>query len=180
MESINYFNKRLQLLLAVLVLSIGSSYAQSSEKEGQRSNEFKVNGLSTIIGYAEVSYERILSEESSLGISTGFSFDDNVDYNFGLMPYYRFFFGKKRASGFFVEANGAIYSESFLESLGNGQTNKKNNLGVGLGLAIGNKFVTTKSGFVGEIFAGAGRNFNDSNNISEVYPRIGISLGKRF
>ena len=47
--------------------------------------------------------------------------------------------------------------------------------GAGLGLALGWKYLTPNN-WVGEIFVGGGRDFvNDSS-----YPRVGISLGKRF
>ena len=47
----------------------------------------------------------------------------------------------------------------------------------GLGAAAGAKFLT-KNGFVGEIYVGAGRLFGSSD--IEVYPRAGITIGKRF
>ena len=55
------------------------------------------------MGTFEATYERILNEKSSLGISTLYVFNNensNEDVNFMLSPYYRRYFGKKTASGF--------------------------------------------------------------------------------
>ena len=52
-------------------------------------------------------------------------------------------------------------------------------MGLGLGLAIGGKFLT-KNGFIGEIYIGGGRNFINTDKIDGGYPRIGVSIGKRY
>ena len=65
------------------------------------------------MGTFEATYERILNEKSSLGISTLYVFNNensNEDINFMLSPYYRRYFGKKTASGFFVEGFGMLSS----------------------------------------------------------------------
>jgi len=51
----------------------------------------------------EIGYEYILNEESSVGADILFSIEKDYDFKFALTPYYRFFFGEKRAAGFFVE-----------------------------------------------------------------------------
>lgn len=50
---------------------------------------------------------------------------------------------------------------------------------LGLGFAVGAKFLT-KEGWVGEIIAGGGRNFINTDEIPKAYPRFGLMLGKRF
>ncbi|MGB3775881.1 MAG: DUF3575 domain-containing protein [Leeuwenhoekiella sp.] len=165
------------LLNAALLLSVFISYAQtdsiqSLEQEVPK-NEIKVNGAYLIAGILEISYERLLSDESSVGFSIGASIDSDIDYTFFLTPFYRFFFGKKRAAGFFVEANSNLYAEELNDDPSDQA------LGLGVGLAIGGKFVT-KGGWVAEILAGAGRNFVNTNQIEEGYPRLGLSIGKRF
>lgn len=167
-------------LSAIFLLLCTMSWSQSKNDGLDGSNEFKINGLTTVIGYFEVSYDKILNDESSFGISTGFSFDDNVDYTFAIVPNYRFFFGYGPAEGFFIEANAALFSEKSIWYNNSGDIIEENDFGLGIGLAIGNKFITTKNGYVAEIFAGAGRNFITSEFAGEVYPRIGISIGKRF
>ena len=51
----------------------------------------------------------------------------------------------------------------------------------GMGLAFGWKYLS-RNNWTGEIFSGAGRNFNydDEYIESKIYARIGISIGKRF
>ena len=48
----------------------------------------------------------------------------------------------------------------------------------GMGAAVGFKLLT-RNNYVGELFAGAGRLFGDSLDF-EMYPRLGLSIGKRF
>ncbi len=170
-------------LTMVFLLLYSLSWGQS-EKDGLGGrHELKLNALSTLAGYFEASYDYILNDESSLGISAGFSFDQDIEYNFMIVPNYRFFFGKKPASGFFIEANMAIFSQeeqanAFIGTVN--ANNGNNHLGLGAGIVIGGKFISTKNGFVGELFAGGGRNFLNKDLIDSGYPRIGISIGKRF
>ncbi len=55
-------------------------------------------------------------------------------------------------------------------------TEKDAKIGAGIGLGIGWKFVS-KNNWCGEILLGAGKDFAHSG---EGYPRIGLSIGKRF
>jgi len=96
--------------------------------------------------------------------------DDDVDVNYIFTPYYRFFFGKKYAAGFFLEGNAAVFNEDYLNST---------ETGFGLGFGLGGKFLT-KSNWTGELLIGLGRTLMNSDKTSEAYPRIGISFGKRF
>jgi hypothetical protein len=54
---------------------------------------------------------------------------------------------------------------------------EENKFGFGLGIAVGSKFVTT-SGFVFDVYAGLGRNLLESDG--QAYPRLGLTIGKRF
>lgn len=143
-------------------------------------NEVKLNLGTTIFGlYPEISYERILSEDFSLGVTAGISLDeDEYPLSFGLMPYARWFFGgssqnlQKYGAGFFIEANGALLSQ---KEYYDGAGSPTSEFGAGLGLALGWKYLT-RNNWVGEFYFGAGRDFvNDG-----AYPRLGISIGKRF
>lgn len=165
-------NLKFQLIVLVVLLFLGKVSAQDSE--------LKINVPLSLAGFLEGSYERILTDESSVGISIGYAYEDSFYFDgAAAIPYYRFFFGKKRAAGFFVEGNGAIYSQEYEEfEMLTSQVSTESDLGIGLGLAIGFK-LKTNNDWVFEIFAGAGRNFNDEN-IESGYPRIGLNLGKRF
>ncbi len=160
------------ILIFALLLSI-SMNSQENTTGISGKNELKVNGLNTILGFPEISYERILNDESGLGFSIGFSADDSIDYKFGVTPYYRFYFGKKRAAGMFLESSVSLFSAESDE-------NKNENLfGGGFGIGIGGKFLTN-NGWIGELIVGAGRNFINDDGLDSAYPRIGISFGKRF
>ncbi len=154
--------------------ALGSNCLLGQSPADPGKNELKINAVYLLAGYPEITYERILGEESSVGMSVGFALDESFGLNFGMFPYYRLFFGKKRAAGFFVEGNGALYSEQL--DLPTGEATKT---AAGLGLALGGKFLT-KGGWVAELYAGAGRNFLNTDDLSAVYPRFGIQIGKRF
>lgn len=145
-------------------------------------HELKVNALYLVLGLPEVSYEYIINEESAVGISAAFSVEENMGLDFMMTPYYRIYFGKKPAAGFFLEGNAAVFSEREVFGIydnGNYYEEEDKAFGAGLGLGIGAKFMT-KSGWIGEILGGLGRNFIEKDRISEIYPRFGITLGKRF
>ncbi|MFN0257701.1 DUF3575 domain-containing protein [Pedobacter ureilyticus] len=151
-------------------------------------NELKLNLGYAVAGILELNYERIIKDDMSIGVAALVGLEDNVDYRFGIIPNFRIYFGSKKASGFFVEGNAAVigsrdYYYDFSYTY-NGTTYNQNNgetrrdyTNFGLGIAAGGKFLT-KNGFVGEIYGGVGRLFGNSN--VEVYPRGGITIGKRF
>jgi hypothetical protein len=161
--------------LVIFVFLLGAStacvWAQENPTEPTGDNEIKVNGAYLLGGFAEITYERILGEDSAIGVSMGFALDNSIDYRFGVIPYYRLYFGKKKAAGFFVEGNGAFYSGRDFSS--------DTEFGAGLGLAIGGKFITQK-GWIAELLIGLGRNFVSNDELNEIYPRTGILIGKRF
>lgn len=155
--------------------------AQEANPEYSGNHELKLNAAYLLAGVIEGTYERILGEESAIGVSAGFALDDSVDYRFGAIPYYRLYFGKKRAAGFFVEGNAAFYSARSYDyyDFDSEMFRSNTEFGGGLGLAVGGKFITRK-GWIAEIFLGAGRNFFNTNQLDVVYPRAGVLIGKRF
>lgn len=149
-------------------------------------NEIKINLFTTILGLGEINYERLLNDNSGVGLAFNFAIDDNIDMRLAFIPHYRAYFGGKKANGFFIEANAAVISmrESIYTYYNNGNMNgnfyttveNKNKSNFGLGAAAGGKFLT-KNGLLGEAYLGIGRQFGSNG---EFYPRVGISLGKRF
>ena len=127
----------------------------------------------------ELSYERLISDNSSVGASVAFSLDkkEDMDLRFSFTPCYRMFFGQKKAAGFFIEANSIIVK--YVDTIYyNESTNTyETKTGFGLGAAAGAKFLT-KNNLIGEVYGGVGRVFGD--NSLGAYPRFGITLGKRF
>jgi len=180
------------ILTTILISTIILAKAQTGETGKVNTainetgkNELKINLLTSVLALPEISYERILEDNMSVGISLAAGIgneDDFSEYRFLAIPHYRLYFGKKRAAGFFIEGNAAVGSvrEDHWDYSQNGfdVAYSSNVVNFGLGAAVGAKFLT-RNGFLGEVFAGVGR-FLGSNRSIEAYPRIGITLGKRF
>lgn len=140
-----------------------------------------------VLGALEVTYERLLNEESGIGISVLIPVDKNVnsDINYFVTPYYRFYFGNKYASGFFLEGFGMLNSLNDNITYYNGDyyiEDKTTYTDFALGIGLGGKWVS-KRGLTGEINFGVGRNlFNSENNntIFDIVGKFGITLGYRF
>lgn len=150
-------------------------------------NEIRFNLASAIAGLPEFNYEKFVSDNAGIGIAVAVSLEkpENMYTRSEFMPYGRIYFGERKASGFYIEANMAVvgqreYYTSYIWDI-NGNTTTKliDNKSVcfGMGGAVGAKLLT-RNGFVGEIYLGGGRVFG--NAIVEGYPRIGFSIGKRF
>lgn len=186
------------IVLLILFLS-NTIFLQAQEDiELTHRHELKLNlGSSVFFAFPEVSYEYLLSEDMSVGGAMGFGFDtkDGDGYKFKATPFLRWFFGdwswfqsrgmKHPATGFFLEANGAvgsrdIYTYEYID-YSSVYIKEKTMVTGGMGLAFGWKYLS-KNNWTGELFTGAGRNFNYDNdsNESKIYARIGISIGKRF
>jgi hypothetical protein len=172
------------LVLLALGFSI-SGVAQETEAVSFKKNELKGNALFLVLGAVEVTYERILTNDSGLGISLFFvSNEDDFDTTFSLSPYYRAYFGKKPAAGFFVEgfssiSTGVNSKTYYFDSNGSvSKIDKDRYTDFALGFGVGSKWIH-KKGFVFEINAGIGRNLF-SDNSPEVIGRGGITLGYRF
>ena len=181
------------IILFLVVLFSLSVYPQQpgkvtlewgSGKEQVKLNEVKLNLATTIFGsYPEVSYERVLDSDMSVGVSAGVGLADEYSLNFALIPYFRWFFGgshealQKYGAGFYLEANGAFFSREYqdFDIYDNYSSTTTSEIGTGLGLAIGWKYLT-KNNWVGDFYLGAGRDFTNDG----AYPRFGISIGKRF
>lgn len=153
-------------------------------------NEIKFNIASTLWAYPELSYERILSREIGLGLSGAFSLESESKLQYQATPYCRMYFGRYRpASGFFIEANVSVAGQKGWDytyydySLHSGYQEVENKpvfrTNFGVGVAMGFKFLTW-NGFTGEVYGGLGRIFANNDIFNDVYPRCGVTLGKRF
>ncbi len=169
--------------------STKTSIQKNAESIGHGgNNELKVNLLYSVIGMPEISYERIIEDNMGLGASV-FVGLDNGEYRFGFIPHFRLYFGAKKASGFFIEGNASVvtirdtdyfYYEPMYGSGYVPNHIKNSTINFGLGAAAGAKFLT-RNGFLGEAYLGLGRFFGERTDYGhEVYPRIGITIGKRF
>lgn len=179
--------KTIQMIKKIIVVAVlfftCISYGQETKKENF--HEVKLNGLMLVVGGFEATYERTINEESAFGISALIPYDtEDISLNYYVSPYYRVYFGKKYAAGFFLEGFGMLSSEDTLSSIsviGNtvvGNTEAVTDFAVGIG--VGGKWVTNK-GFVAELNLGIGRNlFNADRTGSEAVGKVGITIGYRF
>ncbi|MDR1743445.1 MAG: hypothetical protein LBR48_06440 [Dysgonamonadaceae bacterium] len=175
--------KKLSAILFALLIS-SAIFAQEEvlNLSNNKLNEFKFNLLMPVVFlYPEISYERILDSEISIGASLGFAADDDYFQNIAFTPYLRWHFGdakKKEASGFFIEANGSLFSQKqdSWDYESEYAADTKSQFGAGLGVGLGWKYVS-RNNWVGETLWGIGRDFINKDG---AYLRMGISIGKRF
>lgn len=187
-------NNNMKYGIAILLALVSFGINAQEVIKKTKSNEIKLNVFNTLIFKSvDVTYEYLLNDASAVGLSffanMNNEFNDGPNYNekIAVTPYYRHYFSRKYAMGFFMEAFGMFntqeietiyyYPESDYES--NTGIDQSNNFA--LGFALGGKFVSSR-GFIFEFFGGIGRNlFTSSDYIStEFVPRLGINLGYRF
>jgi Protein of unknown function (DUF3575) len=176
------------LFFCIVLVSLGFS---QDKKESDDFNEIKGNVLIAPLGMIEVVYEKDFSEHQGFGIAAFFRFSDvDLHTKFSLTPYYRYYFGKESAKGFFAEGfamynqyqpNDKLIFTGFVIQMK--ESPVQNDLAFGLGM--GSKWLIGGD-FILEINAGFGLNlFNENSRkstlLGERYvPRLGISLGQRF
>lgn len=183
-----------KILFVLTLLVTFSSYAQLEiEKPAEKRNEVYLNAFNLIaFKWFDISYEYLLNEEASIGVSALISLDEeSYGYDcyrkYSVIPYYRHFFSNKYAQGFFMEAFTMINAgKSYEYWYGYDDINdiyydfevQNEYTDLAFGISVGAKFLS-KRGFIGEIHAGVGRNlFNDYS--PEVVGRGSISFGYRF
>lgn len=171
---------------SILIFALFCSLLGFSQETGEtklKQNEIKLNGLYLVLGAFEGTYERILNDESAVGVSlfVPFDADINEEVNYYISPYYRFYFGNEYAKGFFLEGFGMLNSTNeYLYDFGSENSDKKSVTDFALGIGLGGKWLT-KRGLLGEINFGVGRNlFNGSNSDNEFIGKLGITVGYRF
>ncbi|MBR9845072.1 MAG: DUF3575 domain-containing protein [Algicola sp.] len=170
----------------VLICSVFTIKAQEQELEGSpyyAKHEVKLNGIMLVVGAFEVGYEYLLNDESGVGISVFLPYDDEVldDIKYYVSPYYRYYFGKKYAGGFFLEGFGMLNRSDRELKFFFFDDNRDNFVtDFALGLGIGGKWIT-KKGFVGEINYGFARQLFETNESEYNFiGKFGISIGYRF
>lgn len=177
------------ILCSLITLFSMSLFAQedTSDVDQNPSNEVKLNALFMVIGAFDVTYERLLNEESGVGLEVFIPFDSDIkdDINYYVSPYYRLYFGEKYAAGFFLEGFGMLssvndtYFEFSDEFDSTPLIREETRTDFALGIGVGGKWVTNK-GFVGELSLGVGRNFGNSDNSDDAVAKLGITVGYRF
>ena len=143
-------------------------------------NEVKFNLLNAITAKPEITYERIVKNNMGVGVALFVNLDNSSVYKFGFTSYYRLYFGKKKASGFFIEGNTGIITLEDEYYVDAAHTNKVISTNLVLGAAAGAKYLTRNRFFV-EAYVGGGKLIADRIGYSiQDFPRIGISIGKWF
>lgn len=183
--------KNVCLALVCFFIYNSSIQAQDDTDPIDGKDEVKLNMFNLVVfKYLDGSYERIIDEESSFGVSALINLGDDYDTfdylrEFSITPYYRRYFSKGYAKGFFVEGFGMLnqssdefyvdFDETTMQS--NYDTEKYTDFAIGV--SLGGKFISRR-GFVAEVYGGVGRNLLNSDNTVDVVGRGGISLGFRF
>lgn len=176
--------------LSLLSITLYSQEIEDSYITTEEHHEIKINGLFLILGAIEVDYQYVLNDESAIGVDVLFAFDDEtINVNYYISPYYRQYFGKKYASGFFVEAFGMlnsvddyIYDSYYDEPTDSYYSNSgydDNVVDFALGIGTGVKLIT-KRDFIVEIDLGIGRNLFKNDRDFTIIGKGGINLGYRF
>lgn len=175
----------LLLIILFAFYSVNAQNTKTNEDTSERKNEIKLNLISTLSGAVEVGFERHLNKHSSLGVSAFFVYDNTKedDMNYFISPYYRYYFGKKYASGFFVEGFGmftSIDGKKIYEADNVTFAEGKDVYDLALGAGLGWKLVT-KKGFVFEANAAYGKLvFNAGKTDHDQVIKLGLSIGYRF
>lgn len=164
--------KKIFLAITILISSYGFSQ-----------QEIKLDiADALIIRSLEFSYEKYLTEESSIGVSALFNLtkqDVGFRYNENTMitPYYRHYFTTNAQWNFFGEGFLGINSGKKETIKNSGDYDIKYTDGA-LGVAIGMKYIA-KGGLVIDVYGGLGRNLFGSDS-PVIVPRIGLNVGWRF
>ena len=174
-------------LLLIILFAFCSVNAQNETDANpyQKNNEIKLNLITPLSGAVELGFERYLNKKSSVGISALFVYDNTKenDMNYFVSPYYRYYFGKKYTSGFFVEGFGmftSIDGKKVYAADNVTFTEGKDVYDLALGAGFGWKVVTRK-GFVFEANVGYGRLvFNADKTDHNQVLKLGLSIGYRF
>ena len=181
------------LLLAAIIGGTMSYQAQETTTENVRQNDVMISPIELIaIPLLNVSYERLINENSGVGINGMFYFgDDNAD-NFDeddssmtqISPYYRMYFGRKYASGFFVEGFVPItmttdYYYYFNSPDPSQVIDKRTTIGIGVG--FGGKWVARKN-IIFEASMGIARRFGEAKyyDSSNITGKGMLGIGYRF
>lgn len=174
-------------LLIIIFFAFYSVNAQNENAENEKKNELKLNVVIPLVGSAfEGTYERNLNSKSSIGVTGLYVFNDNKneDMNYFVSPYYRRYFGKKFASGFFAEGFGMLSSidgkKIYTSEDHSVYIENPDVIDFSLGVGLGSKWVT-KSGIIFEVNAGYGKLlFNADKTDHTIVARFGFHVGYRF
>lgn len=172
------------ILCFTLLMGVFSINAQSTQTlDEPRRNDIFIDPIMLIgVPMINVSYERLLNKDSGVGISAMIGFGE-ISKDFSqFSPYYRMYFGKKFAHGFFFEGfipltmlRGRTYHNNTNSYTTNTQTT------IGIGVGFGGKW-ELKRNFMFEVSAGIGRKFGATHSYFDgpITGKGMLGIGKRF
>lgn len=165
--------KRL-LLFALIPLFSLSAFSQEKAKVSLLKNEIRFGFMGMIEdGPIEISYERLVSHNHALGVTSTIGGDWDRDYNFKIHPYYRLYH-KKNNSGFLIELHGAM--TSFKRFTYSSEYDYPRKIQLGYGAAAGYKLYGRKSQIFIEVVLGGGKFISPK----DAYYRFGLTAGMKF
>lgn len=165
-------------VFSLLTIDVVAQTVEPSEKVKPLS-EIKLNVAYALFEIVEIDYELILNGDFSVGVAGNYWFAYEPYIQWQVIPNFRYYpIESMYGSGFFIEVNACFLTlNDYYYSPITQSERKSTTFGGGMGLAPGYKFLS-KGGFVLEIYTGLGRIFGVEN--IEVYPRVGVTMGKRF
>lgn len=184
--------KKTLLFVALCVLACLSSKAQD---ESESQNVVKINPLGAIFGAAQLSYERALSEKSSVQISPSFGFfsSGGLKYTtYGIGASYRFYFSNsKSAPAGFYAGPGVGYQlgkVKFSDDFGGGSSSTAKIGGFNANFVAGYQWIFD-SGFTLDLNGGIQYikyKYTDNEDgsfsapFSGILPTLGFGIGYSF
>lgn len=170
-------------LLVLLSFGFAGMIAQTSEPvPAQGMNDIMIDPIFLIAApAANITYERLLNKDAGLGINAIFGLGRDMEDFWQVSPYYRMYFGKKYAAGFFVEGFVPItYSKTTEFRWDNTPPETYEQTTFGVGVGFGGKWVV-KRNIVFEASGGIGRRFGDNEKLdSPVTGKGMLGIGYRF
>ena len=178
-------------ILLIAAFGAGFLSVQGQEMSAERQNDVMISPIELIAGPAlNISYERLLNENSGIGVNVAYLLDnagDDSGLQSQISPYYRMYFGKKYASGFFVEGFVPITTSNdgrYNYNVGPGYFESyfvpEKNTTVGIGVGFGGKWVARKN-IIFEASIGIARRFGmDSDYDSAITGKGMLGIGYRF
>lgn len=183
--------KKTILLFSLTALCFVAKAQTAETPTSERKNDIMISPIELIASpLLNISYERLLSATSGVGINGMFYLgnkDDDADGFSQISPYYRMYFGKKYAGGFFVEGFVPItstttryYSYDYYGYNSPSYSDKKRTT-VGIGVGFGGKWIT-RNNIIFEANVGIGRRFGDSDKYDDSYltGKGMLGIGYRF
>jgi Protein of unknown function (DUF3575) len=187
----------------ILIFLLGFQFIQAQDTIPksvlyQKKNEFRIDVLSMAFSRYNLTYERFLTKNFSVGLSGVFSnnkktkddFDQGNIKSFSkyeLIPFVRYNLSQGQRSFYFAEIfadiNGGDFREIVLltdaSNINYYAIQKSNYSDLGLGAAVGYKYYI-KDQFGIEVLVGFGSNLFNKDKSPDILSRVGLGVSYRF